>query len=659
MGLSLYINFVSLMLQFLGGLFAIGFTLTTAMYISLKLRFPKQKFSIRSIAWRVIMLMLWMWSAMQAMSVLFSQAETVAPTIIRPLLRPFGALQFQGVTLDPACYSSIPFQSFWVALGTVTGLISFGLCSLITLPHYPFLTALILQGIGLAIQMGYGALTTKFFASVACTDELAMSVSEYLNAISDGQSLLTALGSSNAPPLALLKRASLDPLFAASSGLSGLLRTSIPVSVLVSNPFQVCREGPHRIVRYLGLTFIALFSLGFPTLGLWALWAVGRLKGLRRRVFKRVLTGGGGSAQQHSPTLRASALVTAFVDPILLKHRAWTSFFDYYTLTAISGCLSVQGGVPTPFFLAMQMTVIVTSLILIAVLAHGWQLYITEHAWKLPAKLALCSIVILAATFNCILAFYRKTLSDSERLTLSLTPPILALVINVLVIYFWWCSCFLLEFLKQGLGEKKDPSFTDCVNPLFTLTKVAEPPQEDAQAVPWRRHKDEDGDEFWFNPGTHACEWVLPRGSSTECGWVWMEKKEGGGEGGMHPLTGAFTPHPPSASTSELEVSPETTATSTTYTQDVEDVWEGIEREAENIFKTASSSNVDHSNVGDTTGKGAQGGEVEWHRLVEDSEAVFGSQPHTLEDLLAPITSHRRHRSERGVIRSSSKLERG
>jgi len=379
-----------------------------------------------------------------------------------------------------------------------------------------------------------------------------MSVVEYLNAVSDGRSLQAALGPS-APSFALLQRASVDPIFAVKSDLSSFLRLSIPVSVLVANPFQVCKEGPHEVVRPLGLAFIALFSLGFPTLGLWSLWAVGRLKGLRRRLkrrfFARSSTTDEDVAVVKRPVPRAAAIVSAIVDPTLRKRRAWTIFFDYYTLTVISGCLSVQGGTPTPFFLAMQAIVVLTSLVLMVVLAFGWSLYIPEHAWKLPAKLALCFIVILAAVFNCILAAFRNTLHDSEKVFLSILPPALAIAINGLIIYFWWRSTLISLKPEEAREVDVIEPRTVFENPLFSLMVVEESP-----STLWKRHTDEEDEVvFWFNPALNASEWELPEGSSTECGWTWVSEGEGVEGGGWLHTSGVFTSQSPPANLEEAE----------------------------------------------------------------------------------------------------------
>ena len=177
-----------------------------------------------------------------------------------------------------------------------------------------------------------------------------------------------------------------------------------------------------------------------------------------------------------------------------------------------------------------------------------------NHAWKLPARLALCFIVILSAIFNAILATASARgggLPLAVKYTLGLAPPVFAILLIVLIVVFWWRST--LEALKISpvfAAAKEAGGFVGeggggGATPLHTLPQlVVVNPLLGTQQQLWSRFKDEDGVEYWRydNPSCAPCLcWELPKGASTLCGWVWVAEEEGW----VHASSGAFTLQPP------------------------------------------------------------------------------------------------------------------
>lgn len=113
------------LLSFFGGLLAFGVALFAALWVYLRERGrvsrPGHFFLLSDLATQVGQLLVWFWLAAQSLASIFSRAQSSAPPFIAPFFRAVGALVFQGIAIDPACYDSPPFLAFWLCSGVGLG----------------------------------------------------------------------------------------------------------------------------------------------------------------------------------------------------------------------------------------------------------------------------------------------------------------------------------------------------------------------------------------------------------------------------------------------------------------------------------------------------------------------------------------------------------
>jgi hypothetical protein len=149
-----------------------------------------------------------------------------------------------------------------------------------------------------------------------------------------------------------LRRAASDPLFAASSGLQSALSQQIPVSVLASNPYQVCREGEHAPVFLAGSFFAALFICGFPLLGLAAHLLLQRAKALQAAAGAGPAAAG---AAQPQPPFRLSALSCVLSQQPMVAELAWLQFAEQGLVAFFSASVALSLKVSLlPYFSSIQ-----------------------------------------------------------------------------------------------------------------------------------------------------------------------------------------------------------------------------------------------------------------------------------------------------------------
>ena len=393
-----------------------------------------------------------------------------------------------------------------------------------------------------------------------------MAVADYLAAASDGSALRAA--NPEAPPPEALRSAALTPL-AAPPRYTALLQSSIPVSVLASDPYTVCSEGAHKLVRPLAIALTLLYTLGLPAAGVWLLWATGRLKCLRRcwaaagrwRLGSGKLTSwdrGAPSApapgalqQSRAPGPLATAALAALIDPNLHPAKAWTVFYEMGALAVITGCQTIvqasgSARLPVGLFFLAQGTMAAVCLASAAVLGAG-RLYAGQaHAWKQPVKVALNGVAGAAALVNALLV----ARVGSEFLRLALAATLLALLgLLVLTLLLSWGFSVRQTLQLQGLrqGEEAEEERVEVLSPLQAAAAAAAlAVPADPQQLLWRRYTDEDGDVFWLQPATGRSQWELQeweQGAGTLCGWrhcadlqLWRHEATGVVRGAPPPL---------------------------------------------------------------------------------------------------------------------------
>jgi len=388
----------------------------------------------------VVGLLTWIWGSAQALASLFSQLQGsgAVPPRLAPVFGAFAALQFQGVALPPECTGAPPFQGLWAGLYAALGASALAALALWAGRAPPGgaapLCALPRLALALACRVlfiGYGALLTLAANAVTCLPEAPMLVADYAASRGDGTSLQRALGIAAAPPWATLQAAAGDALLARASGLAALLRTTIPVSVLASDAFQPCQEGPHADAFIAGWALVVLLVL-VPLLGLLALWRAGRLPLCCSR-------GAAAGAGAPAPAPAAAALCAAFADDALQEGMQWWLFWEKGLTATCAGAvaLSTRGSNNPVLFLGMQ------GLILWSTLASAGVIWVvTPHvraqAWRTNITAALYGTAFTAAAVTILLRF--STVSLPGQWALGVAPVVLAVGLFVTLLRQWYFS---------------------------------------------------------------------------------------------------------------------------------------------------------------------------------------------------------------------------
>jgi hypothetical protein len=209
----------------------------------------------------------------------------------------FSALQFQGVAVAPACgEGGDPFAALWAATSAAYGAVAAGAVCVALLARAsgggpeespPALRAArALLAVCVAFfRIGYGALVGTAVAALACNAPAPLSVADYAATRGDGSLFAAAFGASLGrvlPNMTLLRAAAGDPVFAERAGLAALLAAPLPVPLLAADATVVCGEAAQSRARNAALALLALLAGALPCGSLLALFAAGRLKGLRR-----------------------------------------------------------------------------------------------------------------------------------------------------------------------------------------------------------------------------------------------------------------------------------------------------------------------------------------------------------------------------------------
>jgi DNA-binding beta-propeller fold protein YncE len=482
----------------------------------------------------VVGLLAWTWTSAQGAAALFSQAVDaglVPPTLL-PAFSVLAALQFVGVTLSPACYTSTPFSGFWASVGLASGALLVLCAAAAALPRVrkgaPCARALapLLRGAALLLSVGYGAYVNAAVTVLTCRLPAPMAVGEYARAASDGRALVAALGAA-APPLAALRAAAEDPFLAQRLGLAGVLRATIPVATLASDPFTVCREGAHAVAWPAAAACLILLVAVLPGVGLWALWGTGHLKGLRRALCAggRGPAGVGGDGAT-TTTTPAALIAAALVDGSLRPPWAWLAFYQYCLTALCSGvvALTLRAASPTQF-IALQALLIAAALGS-AVLVAWARPHLPREQWRTPVQVALYLLAAASAAVNLTMRFAGEAAARGP-LGWGLACSLLALAGATLLLLFggWWRALVARSRKAAVTGGSSDGAgaataaaaaveasggdgeFSVC-NPLAAAPMPPPPsakPLAMAQAVPpslWARIESANGNAFLLNRGT-------------------------------------------------------------------------------------------------------------------------------------------------------------
>ena len=538
-----FISFITPLLVFLAGLLSFGLAMVVIVYFSLK-RSKRGTASLYEAIPPVANLIIWSWISAQGVASLFTQSQRLAPAELGPIFSAVSALQFQGIALDPACYTLIPFFSFYVSFAVVLFSYTVGALALWGVGSQraclKWLSTQFLSLISLALSLGYGALTSEFSSALVCTLTAPMSVVDYLQTSNDGSALLARFPHFSSADISNLVVASTNPLLAAKSGLAPILQAVIPVSVLANDPYKVCGEASHKIVRPLAIFMCAVFTLAFPLLHLWTLWKTGSFKGLRRmKVVQRFISGQDDGVSPSNPPSRpiCTAINETLKDSSLLSRGAWFSSFQKLQLAIITGLIAVSNARLTLFQYIFSQAVILVVCLLACVIVSRARFLKPMESWKRPVILLLNAVTGTTAVLNTLLqVLSENNLGPRNRTAISSIPIFLAAVISITLLCSWWLNLRLYTILPPGPPPELSREDTH----LKPKNASEIPPGVVSSRSPlWDSFTDDDGDSFWYSSELGISAWNLPPGAITSCGWRY--------EGGVwkNTLSGAISDTPP------------------------------------------------------------------------------------------------------------------
>ena len=453
---------------FVGGLAGLGVLLLAVAHCALARRGRVTRLcGPRGSATAVRHLLMWAWAAAQGAAALFSQllATGRVPAGLLPIVSGLVALQFQSVALAPACYNATPFQSLWVALGVAGGCACACSGALLALAGSrggggacARAAEGALRGAGTVLLLGYGALVRAAADVLVCGAPQPMSVLEYARTDGDGTALTAALGAGGGrggaplPSMAQLRAAADDPLLAASEDLSGLLSTLIPVSLLASDPFQPCREGPHAAAWWGGVALAGIMVAVVPGAGL---WAVTRRSGAAGVAAAAVGAHGGKqqvvpSASAPLPPLAAAAagppatssaarLRGALADAAFRPEAAWFVFFQMgFTVLCIACVAFAQCyGASQVQVQALQGALIGGALVAAAVALRAAP-FTPHQKWRTPVTASLYALTAATAGANLALQVAPPEPGTTAAWALSVTPIAVAGLVFLALLVLWF-----------------------------------------------------------------------------------------------------------------------------------------------------------------------------------------------------------------------------
>ena len=243
---------------------------------------------------KCLQLLVWIWQALQLMVSSARAASTAAPPWLQGLFSVLLTLQFEGVTLNPSCFSYVPFLTQWIIFGVYVCcllLVAAYLCaeqlSSCTGPRQgaaqgqrqllePALLGRLHASAGKALTIVCLLYATTITAATQVTICMPVqaSVRSYLALKQSGAQLVSA------PSLAawwglLNEPGAVDVLSSYSIGMvplqalpealqassADLLAAPLSFRVLATNPFLVCAEGIHVLINAVAISVLVSLCL--------------------------------------------------------------------------------------------------------------------------------------------------------------------------------------------------------------------------------------------------------------------------------------------------------------------------------------------------------------------------------------------------------------
>ena len=390
-----------------------------------------------------------MLAAMSASS-MFSVVQGLVPPDLAALFTILTALQFKGVSLPPACFSTLPFQAFWAALGAILGLAFVSASALACMrsksplpwPLSTFPTAATTLFLAItALNLGYGALVGVIGSAISCTPPRPITLRAYLSMASDGTAFASSHLAATAPPYPTLLTAMANPASAASLNVtSALLDSMLPVSVLANDPFQACQEAAHAPVYILGWLLVPCFILGYPALLAYAQCRTGRSCCVLHSACARraPLTGAG----KEPPPPLLNALAEAASDPTMVPTLAIFGPFNQALVAFLAASAGFSSLTTTLApFAAIQGCASAAALSLALVTAYA-RPYRGAEVWKTHVSTALLLLTALTGAASVVMLWVVQGAAVGKGTAASLCISLISLAIAMvlLILFSWWRS---------------------------------------------------------------------------------------------------------------------------------------------------------------------------------------------------------------------------
>ena len=464
----------------------------------------------------------WLWMAGQSSASAFRVTQAFAPKYVAKFYVALTSLQFQGISLPPACYSSPPYMDAYVAGGVGLLLMLTVALSAVVISHEPVSQAVEevakegsdgdgdgngndapqqaqqthFRALAIActlLKLGYGPMSAAFSDTLACDTPSTQPVRVYLNLAHDGAALRAALDNPSSPVSAALslsllsgsvaglakatvsdlERAVGNPVYSAAYGLDAALSAPISFALVLSDSFSVCFEGAHR-PAWITSAFVGfLIIFGLPALGLWAAnvltyQCAGRLASRIMHYTMRE----GATREPDAPVVAPArtafdtlqrAVLTSLVDVDIRRDSTWIPAAQQTMLVTLSVSASFAARATSTVTFSGLMGLSIIAPLLYAGAALWKDPYRGSARWKGPAEAALA--ILSAVTAGCSLVIFLSRGDDRVGSTVSIVPLVIALTTVSAILRAWWVATAMdarkQKLIAEGGGDGRDGRVAD------------------------------------------------------------------------------------------------------------------------------------------------------------------------------------------------------
>jgi hypothetical protein len=503
---------------------------------------------------------------------------TIAPLYSLLTSLQFAGVSLPAVCLDTPPYLSVFAFATTVVFCLVAGSAALVVLSFVSSsPRTKKNAETLLVVASSVFQIAFGATVSTLASVLPCTDGVGLSVRSYLALNNDGNLLAEALGkpeslvarvlSGRTASASDIARAAVDPPFASARGLSAVLDAGLNVRLVAGDRFSVCYEGAHRVAWQVAIGLSVALVVGVAALSFGAV-VIAR----RARTWLSVVDDDGkkGVVNAHTmerreecpemdeiatETVRNSGTCSSRLaysigvasTPLDLRPSAASFIPAQSALTAASSALTAlaaAGSDNTRFIALLSSAIVLQGLF--AVVTLRWAPFDKANAWKNSAVATLLALSMLSEAVSIYLDSSSRA-GARPSAAAATAPVVVAFPIPLVVFVLWWRGATRRMEIKELVRDCgfsttweriTDPDGDIYFYNPMTGESVWEPPEghgveesggvgavveeEVAMAIPkddaniWKRLVDDDGDVYFYNPGSGESSWELPNDAIVE-----------------------------------------------------------------------------------------------------------------------------------------------